>query len=613
MRSAYITFHVYNYGVGFTKNILGAFYSGKLNPEKLDTEYLLQKDLEENSFRLENPLNQHVFDKVYYLYVNQETIDKVTSTRQMKKTDCLSKIKIDDDIKSFYKDWEEIFGANENQNLGRNELKSEIESIRKKGKPELINHYWKLIHYYNFDDQKDWFLNHANSRKVYNQENIEFVNLESNYGLNDLHDHRKIGKAIQSFLKENSFFEKFDDIIINISGIGYEIQVVWFALAQAGWFKEKVHFISTYDRKDQNKRFKDFRITEVSKSVLSEISDDVNIFDLEPVSPERKRAEIELKHFVNKGFSILIQGERGVGKSRLIQNNSHVKNEKFKQISAAAFDDDQKLEAELFGYVKGAFTGAGKDKEGLFHLVDGGGILFIDELHAMSKRVQEKLMFSISTNEKGEFTFMRVGGNKNEYAKFTLIVASNKSIDELKYKYLLPDFYDRIVQYVISIPSLNDSKSDRPNDWKATWIHQKFYETMKCPIEDDFMNWLASIELPGNWRDLQRIAIWYKSFIEFSPQHKKLIGFESALEYVKDQYRIIIERKDFKTHEYEFEFSDELSPFTQAENYQKQLALWAKDIIGQGSFKRAADFFNEKGSYITEKTLYNWANPKNKV
>ena len=259
MSSAYITFHVYNYGIGFTKNILGAFYSGKLNPEKLDTRYLLQKDLEENSFRLEKPSGQHVFDKVYYLFVKQETINKVTSTRQMKKTDCLSKIKTDDDINSSFKDWEKIIGADEDQILSKNELKSEIELLRKEGKSEIINQYWKLIHYYNFEDQKDWLLNHANSRKIYTQENIEFVNLESRYSLDDLHDHRKIGKAIQSFLKENSIVEKFDDIIINISGIGYEIQVVWFALAQAGWFSEKVHFISTYDRKDQNKRFKDFR------------------------------------------------------------------------------------------------------------------------------------------------------------------------------------------------------------------------------------------------------------------------------------------------------------------------------------------------------------------
>jgi len=308
----------------------------------------------------------------------------------------------------------------------------------------------------------------------------------------------------------------------------------------------------------------------------------------------------------------LIQGERGVGKSRLIQKNTNVKSEKFKQISAAAFDDDQKLEAELFGYVKGAFTGAGKDKEGLFHLVDGGGILFIDELHAMSKRVQEKLMFSISTNEKGEFTFMRVGGNKNEHAKFTLIVASNKSIDELKYKFLLPDFYDRIVQYTIEIPSLNDSKSDRLSDWQANWKHLKFDTSMKCPVENQFMDWLSSIELPGNWRDLHRIAIWYKSNEKFSPEHNRLIGFDSTFKYVNAQYKTIIERKDFNSNEYEFEFSDELSPFVQAENYQKQLALWAKDVIGQGSFKRAADFFNEKGSYITEKTLYNWANPRHK-
>ncbi|MBK7214697.1 MAG: hypothetical protein IPH88_15660 [Bacteroidales bacterium] len=84
MKTAYITFHVYNYGVGFTKNILGAFFAGKINPEKLHSGYLKQKELEENSFRMEKPSGQHVFDKVYYLYVNQDTINKITSTRQMK-------------------------------------------------------------------------------------------------------------------------------------------------------------------------------------------------------------------------------------------------------------------------------------------------------------------------------------------------------------------------------------------------------------------------------------------------------------------------------------------------------------------------------------------------
>ncbi|MBK7214698.1 MAG: hypothetical protein IPH88_15665 [Bacteroidales bacterium] len=172
-------------------------------------------------------------------------------------------------------DWVKIINANPNQKLSNNEFNSELESLKKDRKSELTNQYWKLIHYYNFDDQKDWLLNHANSRKVYNQGNIEFVNLESKYDLDDLHDYRKIGKAIQSFLKENPILEKYDDITINISGIGYEIQVVWFALAQAGWFSEKVHFISTYDIKDQNKRFKDFKITEVSKTVFSELSENV--------------------------------------------------------------------------------------------------------------------------------------------------------------------------------------------------------------------------------------------------------------------------------------------------------------------------------------------------
>ncbi|HQP05053.1 MAG TPA: sigma 54-interacting transcriptional regulator [Bacteroidales bacterium] len=609
MKTAYITFHIHNYGIGFTKNILGAFYTGHLSFENLKTNYLEQKKLEE-AFRNDKCDNKIVFDKVFYLHVNQATVNKITSTRRMKKSDCLGRIKDDEDMKDFFTHWKEILNES-NFNENSNELEHELLKIDNKfpnEKKDLLDQYWKIIHYYNIEDQFTWFFQHANSRSIYSKENVECVNLEQKYNLIDLHDHRQICQAMASFLKEYHLNEEFDRIIINISSVGYEIQVGWFALAQAGILNDKVKFISTYDNKDQEIRFKDFIIKEIPKSILKDISDEIVVNEPDVVSDKRKLAEREFKNYFGKGFSILILGERGSGKTRLIQDNTTVSKEKFLSISAAAFDDDTKLEAELFGYKKGAFTGANQNQEGLFHKVDGGGILFIDELHAMSKRVQEKLMSSLSTDSLGNFLFKRLGGTEMEESKFTIVFASNKTIDELKYQFLLPDFFDRVVQYTISIPPLRDAREDIESDWKKTWTHQKFNTTVKCPQNEPLIDWLRTLDFPGNWRDLQRIAIWYEAFLTFTVEDRQLLGFDNPLDYVQHKYETICLRTIDNLNEFEFEFSDELTANGQVDNYKMQLALWAKNM--HSSFKKAKDHFVELGDEITEKTLYNWANPE---
>jgi len=609
MKTAYITFHVHNYGIGFTKNILAAFYLGKLSWNKLETNYLKQKELE-NAYLKSNIEKQVLFDKVFYLHVNQETVNKITSTRRMKKSDCLIRIQDDEDLKKDYNYWEHILNIN-NFQIECNEFESEIKEVKKISKEELIPLYWKIIHYYNFDDQKKWFNKYSNSKSIYNSNNFETINIEKKYGLNDLHDYRLICSALENFINEYDIINQFEKIVINISSVGYEVQVSWFTLAQAGRFNEKVHFISTYDNKDQDIRFKDFIIKEIPKNILEELSDKIKINEPYVVSEKRLLAEKEFKLYYNKGFSILILGERGCGKTRLIESNSSVPEEKFLSISAAAYESDSKLEAELFGYVKGAFTGADKDTKGLFHKVDKSGILFIDELHSMSKRVQEKLMSSLSTDKEGNFKFKRLGSDNIEKANFTIVFASNKSITELKNEYLLQDFYDRVVQYIITIPPLREARDDIKNDWKATWEHQKFNTKRNCPQNDKLFNWLGTLEFPGNWRDLQRIAIWYEAFSIFPQNHRNILGFDNPLDYAKHMYELICIRKDPNKNKFDFFFDQDLSATGQAEEYQKQLALWAKEM--HGSFKKAAIYYNERiGDKITEKTLYNWANPEKK-
>jgi transcriptional regulator with AAA-type ATPase domain len=608
MKTAYITFHIHNYGIGFTKNILGAFFSGKLTLKDTSSTPLYQKDLE-LTFTNESRDKNQVFDKVYYLHVNQHTIDKITSTRRMKKTDCLNRINEDEDMKKCQNDWNQIFEYCQD---GKLELENEVNFINtnlKTKASDLMSQYWRIIHYYDVEDQIKWLFEHANSKNIYNKNNIETVNLEEKYQLKDLHNHSQISFAIRSFLMDNSIIENFDRIILNISNVGYEVQVVWFVLAQANWFPEKVSFISTYDNKDQVKRFKDFSIKEVSKNIIQELGERL-ISNKETKSEKRILAEKELRMYINKGFSILILGNRGIGKTRLIEKCTEGQSINLRSISAAAFDDDEKLESELFGYEKGAYTGADRKTEGLFHQVNPNGILFIDELHAMSKRVQEKMMSALSTNENGEFIFKRVRGLKNETAKFTIIFATNKTIDELKYDYLLPDFFDRVVQYVVEIPPLKEAIEDREADWEATWSHQKFNNKRQCPKNKELIEWLKNIDLPGNWRDLQRIAIWYNAFLDFDNELKNHHKSKTALEFVKYQYeRICVRENDMYRKN---QFSRELTANGQVDEYRKELALWAKDFFG--SYKKATDYFNSIGDSITEKTFYNWAScAKNKI
>jgi transcriptional regulator with AAA-type ATPase domain len=613
MKTAYVTFHVYNYGIGFTKNILGAFYSGQLGWDRIETEWLNQQKLE-NAFQNDKADKKIYFDKVYYLHVNQTTINKITSTRRMKKTDCLPRIDQDELMKNQYQQWVDVININPAKEI--NELKTEIDEINKlpdSFKAEMLQKYWRIIHYYNIEDQIYWLIRHSNSKEIYNSNRFESINLEDRFQLNDLHDYKKICTAFDQFLREFDIVNQYDKIIINISNVGYEVQVAWFTLAQAGRMNSQFHFISSYDNKDQDERFKDFRIQEVHKNILEQLSDQIKFNEPDTKSEKRNIAAEEFKIYLDKGFSILILGERGCGKTRLIQNNKNVGSKTFLSVSAAAFDDDSKLESELFGYEQGAFTGATKTKTGLFHTVNGGGILFIDELHAMTKRVQEKLMASLSTDNEGYFLFKRVGGKKIEKAKFTIVFASNKSLDELKYKYLLPDFFDRVVQYVVKIPPLREARDDIKLDWKNTWHHQKFSTRNPWPDDEKLVNWLGTLDFPGNWRDLQRIAIWYDAFLNFGIDAEEITGFKSALEYVKSKYQEICLRKSDSSSSYDFEFSTELTVTGQAEDYMKQIALWAKDMYG-GSFKKAAGYLRKNiGDSIAEKTLYNWAHPENKA
>lgn len=154
----------------------------------------------------------------------------------------------------------------------------------------------------------------------------------------------------------------------------------------------------------------------------------------------------------------LITGESGVGKSQIgkyIYENSNRKDKPFVHINCAAINKEL-LESELYGYVKGSFTGARKEgKNGLVKEADGG-ILFLDEITEIPYKTQAKLLQFIQ-----EMKFYPVGGTKPEFVDVKIIAATNKDIKKIvETGGFREDLYYRINVFEIFIPPLRDRKED---------------------------------------------------------------------------------------------------------------------------------------------------------
>ena len=303
--------------------------------------------------------------------------------------------------------------------------------------------------------------------------------------------------------------------------------------------------------------------------------------------------------YLESGFAILILGERGTGKSRLIEK--HEGSRTVKEANCASFPDDIMAESDLFGYIKGAFTGATTDKAGLIKEAENG-ILFLDEIHNLSKQVQAKLMTAFRTNENNELSIRRVGSADSEKVKdVRLVFASNRSIEQLR-KSLLPDFYDRIVQHVIELPPLRETTEYFELNWETVWKELKF--PSPAPKEAGLMSWLKKLKLWGNFRDLQKIAMYYHVFQCFDKDTRSLIGHNTPLAFAKAQFQKYgsSESNESESNEKELFLQGKTSKEIEAA-FHSFLEEWA--IKHYGSRKQAAEKLD-----VTEKTLNNWRNNK---
>nr|MBA3451823.1 sigma-54-dependent Fis family transcriptional regulator [Deltaproteobacteria bacterium] len=201
-------------------------------------------------------------------------------------------------------------------------------------------------------------------------------------------------------------------------------------------------------------------------------------YGLVGTSPEMHGIFAIIEKVADTPSTVLITGESGTGKelvAKALHESSSRKGEPFIKINCAAIPKTL-MESELFGYEKGAFTGATSSKPGRFELADGG-TLFLDEIGEIPVEMQVKLLRAIQESE-----FERVGGIKTLKVDVRLITATNRDLEqEIKNGNFRDDLYYRLNVVPLQIPALRVRKGDIP--LLVEHIIKKFNERLKKTIQ----------------------------------------------------------------------------------------------------------------------------------
>ena len=209
------------------------------------------------------------------------------------------------------------------------------------------------------------------------------------------------------------------------------------------------------------------------------------------------------KRAAETDVTVLLTGETGVGKeifAQAIHNEGSRRKNSFVPINCSAISKEL-LESEMFGYKAGAFTGAAKNKKGLFEEANEGTI-FLDEIGEMDIALQSKILRVLETN-----SFIKSGDTKPTLVNVRVIAATNKNLNlEIAKGNFRPDLFYRINTMKIEIPSLKDRKEDIPL-FIQYFVHVYSQHMNKNigEINEECIRRLMEYSFPGNIRELRNI------------------------------------------------------------------------------------------------------------
>lgn len=222
-------------------------------------------------------------------------------------------------------------------------------------------------------------------------------------------------------------------------------------------------------------------------------------------SPQMLEVFKSIGRVASENVNVLIRGESGTGKelvARAIYQHSPRSEECFMAVNCAALTETL-LESELFGYEKGAFTGADRQRIGKFEQCNGGTI-FLDEVGDMSQLTQGKVLRLLQ-----EQKFERVGGNKTIETDVRIIAATNRNLEQMvKEGTFREDLFYRLNGMTISLPPLRE----RGNDIALLvehYLNEACYEMGRTEVEgisSEALDQLLQYRWPGNVRELQSVV-----------------------------------------------------------------------------------------------------------
>ena len=243
------------------------------------------------------------------------------------------------------------------------------------------------------------------------------------------------------------------------------------------------------------------RLVQENKHYRRELLDKYQFKNVIGRTPQMFQVYKTIAKVADTKSTVLLCGERGTGKeliARSIHYNSQRNNRTFIPVDCASLVETL-IESELFGHVRGAFTGASSAKRGLFEEADGG-TLFLDEVGNLSLSMQSKLLRFLQEHE-----IKRVGGTESIKVDVRIIAATNQPLEPLlKSGKFREDLFDRLNVVTITLPPLRERKEDIP--FLASHFLQKFSEENHKNISHlspEALEILTRYSWPGNVRELE--------------------------------------------------------------------------------------------------------------
>lgn len=341
-------------------------------------------------------------------------------------------------------------------------------------------------------------------------------------------EHKPLFDFMEGVLKRVRKEHPQAPLVLHLSPGTPSMHAIWLLLAETGWVDGPFRLIKSHRARERNGRpaveeirlelpslFK--RLVDARPQRIGSPEEDVFWDPKKFRSPKLKALYQKASAWARLPVPILILGERGTGKTHLaswIRLNSPFRKRdqdgKWPSVPCGQYTPEL-MRMELFGHVKGAFTGAKGEKKGLLHQANQD-TLFLDELGDISSELQRLLIRAIEDKH-----YLPVGGLTLEKSEFRLITATNRPLEKLKSQ-LDDDFFDRISTCILTLPSLRDIPEDLPWLWERVFqrVLQDAGNTISgerarriVPAQHDHMvERLRTSQLPGNLRDLFRVA-WH--------------------------------------------------------------------------------------------------------